>query len=122
MLVGLLGDTHDRIPAIAELVKRMIEAGAGMILHVGDYSSPFSLAPIHDANIPLAGVFGERRRPRGMLRTREGRGPELSNRQQCEVGVAAPPCGADVGEVGPFRKGAWHHRQGMIAMRREDSR
>ena len=58
MLVGLLGDTHDRVPAVAELVRRMVEAGAGMILHVGDYCSPFSLAPIHDANIPLAGVFG----------------------------------------------------------------
>ena len=74
MLVGLLGDTHDRLPAIAELVRRMVEAGAGMILHVGDYSSPFSLAPIHDANIPLAGVFGRNDGDREGLRAHAAKG------------------------------------------------
>ena len=29
MLVGLMSDTHDRIPAIAELLKRMTERGVG---------------------------------------------------------------------------------------------
>ena len=27
MLVGLMSDTHDRVPAIAELLKRMTERG-----------------------------------------------------------------------------------------------
>jgi len=58
MRVGLLADTHDRIPAIADLVNRMIERGASLIMHAGDYCSPFSLAPFQDANIPLLGVFG----------------------------------------------------------------
>ena len=58
MRVGLIADTHDRVPAVAELVKQMQAAGAGMILHAGDYCSPFSLKPFEDAQVSLAGVFG----------------------------------------------------------------
>jgi len=58
MRVGLLADTHDRVPAVAELVARLQSGGVGMILHTGDYCSPFSLAPLHDAQVALAGIFG----------------------------------------------------------------
>jgi putative phosphoesterase len=58
MRVGIMADSHDRVPAIAELVQRMVAGGASLIMHAGDYCSPFSLAPFHDANIPLLGVFG----------------------------------------------------------------
>lgn len=58
MRIGLIADTHDRVPAIAELVRRMQEAGVGMVLHAGDYCSPFSLAPFSEANVSVAGVFG----------------------------------------------------------------
>ena len=58
MLVGLMSDTHDRIPAIAELLKRMTDRGVGMVLHAGDFCSPFSLKPFQDSNVALAGVFG----------------------------------------------------------------
>ncbi len=58
MRVGLMADSHDRVPAIAELVSRMQEAGVGFILHAGDFCSPFSLQPYIDAQIALAGVFG----------------------------------------------------------------
>jgi uncharacterized protein len=58
MRVGLIADTHDRVPAVAELVKEMQAAGVGMILHAGDYCSPFSLKPFEDAQVSLAGVFG----------------------------------------------------------------
>ena len=30
----------------------------GLVLHVGDYCSPFALAPFRDVNMALAGVFG----------------------------------------------------------------
>ena len=33
MKVGLMADSHDRIPAIAELLRLMHEAGATMVLH-----------------------------------------------------------------------------------------
>jgi len=58
MLVGLMSDTHDRIPAVQELLRQMAEAGVGFVLHAGDYCSPFALAPFHDLNMAMAGVFG----------------------------------------------------------------
>jgi len=58
MRVGVMGDTHDRVPAIAEILRRMAAGGVGLVLHVGDYCSPFALAPFRDLNMALAGVFG----------------------------------------------------------------
>lgn len=58
MRVGVMADSHDRVPAVAELLRRMSEAGVGLVLHAGDYCSPFSLAPFRDLNVALAGVFG----------------------------------------------------------------
>ncbi len=58
MKVGLIADTHDRLPAVAELVKRLQAGGATMILHAGDYCAPFGLLPFIEAGIPLLGVFG----------------------------------------------------------------
>jgi putative phosphoesterase len=53
-----MSDSHDRVPAIRTLLERIIERGAGMVLHGGDYCSPFSLAPFLELNIPFAGVYG----------------------------------------------------------------
>jgi len=58
MLVGLMSDTHDRLPAVRELLKEMTQRGVGMVLHAGDYCAPFSLQPFQDAGVALAGVFG----------------------------------------------------------------
>ena len=58
MRIGLLADTHDRVPAVAEFLKRFAEAEVGLVLHAGDYCSPFSLQPFLDTNMPFAGVFG----------------------------------------------------------------
>lgn len=59
MKVGLMADSHDRIPAIAELLRQMQEAGASMVLHAGDYVSPLALKPFEDLHMTLAGVFGK---------------------------------------------------------------
>jgi putative phosphoesterase len=58
MRVGLLADSHDRLPAIAEFARRFTEAAVGLVLHAGDYCSPFSLRPVAMANLAMAGVFG----------------------------------------------------------------
>jgi putative phosphoesterase len=58
MRIGLMADTHDRLPAIAELLGRMASSGVGMVLHAGDFCSPFALRPFHDTRLALAGVFG----------------------------------------------------------------
>ena len=58
MKVGLLADTHDRVPAIAELLQLMLSKGVSLVMHAGDYCSPFSLDPLNDLNIALLGIFG----------------------------------------------------------------
>jgi putative phosphoesterase len=58
MRIGLLSDTHDHLPAIAALVRRMAEVGCSLVMHAGDYCAPFSFAPIHDVHLPVLGVFG----------------------------------------------------------------
>ena len=58
MRVGLMADSHDRIPAVAEFVRLMQAAGVSMLLHAGDYCAPFALRPIEEASMSLAGVFG----------------------------------------------------------------
>lgn len=58
MKVGLIADTHDRLPAVTELLRRFVAAGASLVLHAGDYCSPFALEPFRDVGLPLLGVFG----------------------------------------------------------------
>jgi putative phosphoesterase len=79
MLVGLMADSHDRIPAIAELLRQMRDKGATMVLHAGDYVSPLSLKPFEDLHMTLAGVFGANDGDHNSLqsRARAGLGLEI---------------------------------------------
>jgi len=102
MLIGLMADSHDRVPAIRELLERMIERGAGMVLHAGDYCSPFSLAPFVDLNIPFGGVFGRNDGDREGLRAiaSKGVGIELyESPHSIEVGGRRILLVHDLGEV-----------------------
>ena len=58
MRIGLLSDTHDRVPAIRALLEQMLAGGVSLVMHAGDYCSPFSLQPFHDLSVPVLGVFG----------------------------------------------------------------
>ena len=58
MKIAVMSDTHDRVPAIREFVRRFQLAGVDIVLHAGDYCSPFALDPFVSTQLPLAGVFG----------------------------------------------------------------
>ncbi|MEO5904221.1 MAG: metallophosphoesterase family protein, partial [Gemmatimonadaceae bacterium] len=58
MRVGLLTDTHDRVPAVTELLQAMRDKGVTLVMHAGDYCSPFSLEPFIASNMALLGIFG----------------------------------------------------------------
>jgi putative phosphoesterase len=58
MRVGLIADTHDRMPAVSALARQLAERGAEILLHAGDFCSPFLLDALHEVNLPLVGVFG----------------------------------------------------------------
>jgi uncharacterized protein len=73
MRIGLIGDTHDRLPAIAELARRMVAGGVSLVLHAGDYCSPFALAPFSESQVSLIGVFGRNDGDREGLRGYAGK-------------------------------------------------
>ena len=58
MKIGLMADSHDRLPAIAELLEVMQSKGVSLVMHAGDYCAPFALKPFTDANMALLGIFG----------------------------------------------------------------
>ncbi len=58
MRVGVMSDSHDRVPAVAELIRQMADGGVTMVFHAGDFCSPFVLKPFEESHMTLAGVFG----------------------------------------------------------------
>jgi putative phosphoesterase len=58
MKVGLMSDSHDRVPAIAALLREFQKREVTFVLHAGDFCAPFSLKPFQDTGIAMAGVFG----------------------------------------------------------------
>jgi putative phosphoesterase len=53
-----MADTHDRVPAVTNLLEKLAAKGVSMVMHAGDYCSPFCLAPFHQSGMALLGVFG----------------------------------------------------------------
>jgi len=103
MLVGVLADTHDRLPAIAEFTKRFREAGVGLVLHAGDFCASWSLRPIIAANLALAGVYGRNDGDREGLRAEaaKGMGTEIyEGPHSVEVNGARILLVHDIGDVG----------------------
>lgn len=74
MRVGVMADTHDRVPAVAELLERLAQKGVSMVMHAGDYCSPFCLAPFHQRGTALLGVFGRNDGDRETLAAYAARG------------------------------------------------
>jgi putative phosphoesterase len=68
MIVGLISDTHDRLPLIDEAVKRLNEEGAELVLHAGDYIAPFVAAHFKPLKARMLGVFGNNDGDRVLLR------------------------------------------------------
>ena len=102
MRIGLIADTHDRVPAIAELVRQLQAGGAGMVLHAGDFCAPFSLKPFEDEHMSLAGVFGRNDGdPQGLItRAQTAIGIELfESPHSFEVGGRRILLVHDIGDV-----------------------
>lgn len=70
MLVGIISDTHDRLPLVEKAVKRLNEEGVGLVLHAGDYVAPFVIPLFKSLKAPLIGVFGNNDGEKVLLRKR----------------------------------------------------
>ena len=58
MKIGILSDTHDRLPLLERAVERFNAEGVDLVLHAGDFVSPFTAIPLSKLEAEFAGVFG----------------------------------------------------------------
>ncbi|MGK7345332.1 MAG: metallophosphoesterase [Candidatus Nitrospinota bacterium M3_3B_026] len=58
MRLGIISDTHDRVPAIEAAVEMFNETGVEAVLHLGDFVAPFALLPFRDLKAPFYAVYG----------------------------------------------------------------
>jgi uncharacterized protein len=65
--IGILSDTHDRLSMIAKAVAWCNDTDVGLVLHAGDYISPFVIDTLAGLNAPMVGVFGNNDGDRDML-------------------------------------------------------
>jgi len=56
MLIGLISDSHDHVPHIEQAVSIFKEHKVDLVLHAGDFCSPFTVPPFE--GMSLKGVFG----------------------------------------------------------------
>jgi putative phosphoesterase len=68
MRLGLISDTHDNVPMIKEAIRRLNGLDASLVLHAGDYISPFTATPYPELKAKMIGVLGNNCAERERLR------------------------------------------------------
>ncbi|MGH7570406.1 MAG: metallophosphoesterase [Gemmatimonadota bacterium] len=58
MRVGLVSDSHDHVPRIREAVSLLNRFAVDVVLHAGDYCSPFAVKELGRLEAPLHGIWG----------------------------------------------------------------
>jgi len=58
MKVGIISDTHDNLDAIGEAVAIFNDEGIELLIHAGDFISPFTSQPFKKLKASQAGFFG----------------------------------------------------------------
>jgi putative phosphoesterase len=58
MIVGIMADTHDRLPLVDKAVNVLNEQNVELVLHAGDYIAPFVIPRFKPLRAKFVGVFG----------------------------------------------------------------
>ncbi|MDV3103037.1 metallophosphoesterase [Thermococcus waiotapuensis] len=58
MLIGIMSDTHDNLPAIRKAVEFFNSKKVDLVIHAGDFVAPFVAGELKKLEAPLRGVFG----------------------------------------------------------------
>jgi len=58
MKIGIISDTHDNLSQIKKAVEIFNRGKVELVLHAGDFVSPFTALGFKNLNCPLYGVFG----------------------------------------------------------------
>ncbi|MDX1670758.1 MAG: metallophosphoesterase [Balneolaceae bacterium] len=56
MLIGIISDTHDHVPHTQEAVEQFRQRDVDLVLHAGDYCSPFIIP--HFEGLNFKGILG----------------------------------------------------------------
>ena len=70
MKLGIISDTHDRLEMILKAVDVFNGAKVDLVIHAGDYVSPFTASAFRALEARIVGVFGNNDGDRTFLRKR----------------------------------------------------
>lgn len=68
MIIGIVSDTHDNIYLIDKVIKQLNKREVDLVLHAGDYVSPFTVSHFKPLKAELMGVFGNNCAERDLLK------------------------------------------------------
>lgn len=57
-MIGIISDTHDNLPVIEKAVELFNSKEVDLVLHAGDFVSPFTARAFNSLKAPLKAVFG----------------------------------------------------------------
>ncbi len=77
MRIGIVSDTHDHLGHLRRALALLTEKGAELVLHAGDFVSPFVAEPFREAGLRVIGVFGNNDGDKLFLRERFSQVGEL---------------------------------------------
>ena len=81
LLVGIIADSHDNLPKIEAAVARLNDSDVELVLHAGDYCSPFAALRFQGLKSKMIGVFGNNDAERELLKEKfESLGHEVRRR------------------------------------------
>jgi len=70
MKLGIMSDSHDNLPLISKAVELFNNENVDLVLHAGDFVSPFTANILKDLNAKFIGVFGNNDGDKLFLRRR----------------------------------------------------
>lgn len=68
MKLGIIADTHDRLPFIDKAVQKLNREKVELVLHAGDYSAPFVAPRFKPLQAEMIGVFGNNDAEKALLK------------------------------------------------------
>ena len=78
MKIGVISDTHDNLEMIKRAVDLFNSEGVELVIHAGDFVSPFTEKPFRALNAKFVGIFGNNDGDKLLLREKYSGVGELS--------------------------------------------
>ena len=58
MKLGVMADSHDNVPKVRQAVQLFNDRGVDLVIHAGDFVSPFAVVPLGELACRVVAVFG----------------------------------------------------------------